>query len=192
MLTKTQRAIKIGPRNHGRRMSLAAFEFAKTEEGYLYELSRGIITVSEVANFYHACVVALVRDFLVAHRLAHPDVIKLILTGMDCKLLIPEWESERHPDIAVYLTMPKGPKNRTMWRTWIPATRRRGGFGTLHRSRLRRQACKNTGRSASRNTGSSIRNGSRWSFCGAANRTGSRNVSVRTAFAPPSCCRDSS
>ena len=39
---------------------------------------------------------------------------------MECKLLIPQWESERHPDIAVYLTKPKGPKDRTMWRTWIP------------------------------------------------------------------------
>jgi len=120
MLTKTRRNIKIGPRSHGKRMSLAAFEFARTEEGYLYELSRGFITVSEVANFFHACVVALVRDFLVAHKLAYPDVIRLILTGMECKLLIPEWESERHPEIAVYLTWPKGPKDRTLWRTWIP------------------------------------------------------------------------
>ncbi len=40
---------------------------------------------------------------------------------MECKLLIPELESERHPDIAVYLTRPKGSKNRTLWRRWIPA-----------------------------------------------------------------------
>jgi Uma2 family endonuclease len=40
--------------------------------------------------------------------------------GLKCKLLIPSWASERHPDIAVYLTAPKGRKDRTMWRTWIP------------------------------------------------------------------------
>ena len=39
---------------------------------------------------------------------------------MECKLLIPEWESERHPDLAIYLTAPKGRKDRTMWRAWIP------------------------------------------------------------------------
>jgi hypothetical protein len=36
---------------------------------------------------------------------------------MECKLLIPDWESERHPDIAVYLSPPKSRKGRTLWRT---------------------------------------------------------------------------
>jgi Uma2 family endonuclease len=39
---------------------------------------------------------------------------------MECKLLIPEWKSERHPDLAVYLKKPKGPKDRTLWRRWLP------------------------------------------------------------------------
>jgi Uma2 family endonuclease len=39
---------------------------------------------------------------------------------MECKVLIPEWESERHPDIAIYLTPPRNRKGRTMWRTWFP------------------------------------------------------------------------
>jgi Uma2 family endonuclease len=43
-----------------------------------------------------------------------------VLGAMDCKLLIPAYQSERHPDIAVYLTPPKNRKGRTMWRTWIP------------------------------------------------------------------------
>ncbi len=50
----------------------------------------------------------------------HLGVIHAILGSLECKLLIPKFESERHPDIAVYLTAPKGPKNRTLWRTWIP------------------------------------------------------------------------
>ena len=45
--------IKIGPADHGRPMSLAEFEHAKVQEGYLYELSRGIITVSDVPNRRH-------------------------------------------------------------------------------------------------------------------------------------------
>ena len=39
---------------------------------------------------------------------------------MECKLLIPELESERHPDVAVYLEAPKNRKGRTLWRTWVP------------------------------------------------------------------------
>ena len=39
---------------------------------------------------------------------------------MECKLLIPEWQSERHPDIAVYLHAPKGKQDRTLWRRWVP------------------------------------------------------------------------
>jgi hypothetical protein len=45
---------KLGPHDHGRKMSLKAFEFAETEEGYTYELQRGYVVVSEVANYLHA------------------------------------------------------------------------------------------------------------------------------------------
>lgn len=120
MLALTKRRTKIGPDDQGRKMSLKDFEFVKTEEGYHYELSRGYITVSEVANFYHALIVAFVRNHLVAYQLANPKRVFLILSSMECKLLVPKWESERHPDLAVYLTKPKGPKDRTMWRRWVP------------------------------------------------------------------------
>jgi Uma2 family endonuclease len=111
---------KIGPHDHGRKMSLRAFEFADVEEGYLIELARGYIVVSEVASYFHAMQVALIRNFLVAYQLRAPGVIHAILEGSSSKLLIPAWESERHPDIAVYLSPPKGKKDRTMWRRWIP------------------------------------------------------------------------
>ena len=65
MLTTTSRKIRIGPQHHGRKMSLNAFEFAQTEDGYHYELSRGFIIVSEVANYYHALIVTLIRNALV-------------------------------------------------------------------------------------------------------------------------------
>ena len=120
MLTTTRRKITIGPQDHGQKMSLKAFEFAKTEQGYHYELSRGYITVSEPANLFHALMVAFIRNQFALHQHANPDQIFVILTEMACKLLIPDWESERHPDIAVYLTKPKGKKDRTVWRTWFP------------------------------------------------------------------------
>jgi len=118
LLTKTK--AKIGPRSHGSKMSLKAFEFAETENGYIYELSRGYVVVSEVANYFHAMQIDVLLDHLRAYKIANRGLIHAVLENMSCKLLIPDLDSERHPDIAVYLKAPKGPKNRTMWRTWIP------------------------------------------------------------------------
>ncbi len=119
-LAKTTTRPKIGPHDHGREMSLRAFEFARVEDGYLYELARGYVVVSEVPNYPHASMTALIRDHLGRYRLENPGAVHLILDGSSCKLLIPDWESERHPDLAVYLAAPKARKGRTMWRTWIP------------------------------------------------------------------------
>lgn len=119
-MTTAKTKQKIGPRHHGRKMSLKAFEFAPTEEGYLYELSRGYIVVSEVANYLHAMQIVVIMRHLWPYDASHPGLIHAILGNMDCKLLVYDWESERHPDVAVYLTKPRGPKNRTLWRTWIP------------------------------------------------------------------------
>ena len=120
MLTITKRKTKIGPTDHGRKMSLKDFEFVETQEGYHYELSRGYITVSQVAKLYHALIIAAVRNQLVVFQIAHPDSIFAILGSADCKLLVREWESERHPDLSVYLTKPEGRKDSKLWRRWLP------------------------------------------------------------------------
>src|SRR5438128_854501 len=101
---------KVGPRHHGRKMSLKAFEFAETEDGGLYELARGYIVVSEVANFPHMRRVGVIRRHLGHYCVENPDRIYEICGTMECKLLIPEWESERHPDVAVYLAAPRNRK----------------------------------------------------------------------------------
>jgi hypothetical protein len=120
ILAKTTAKPKIGLHHHGRRMSLKAFEFAQVEEGCLVELARGYLVVSEVANYLHAMQIVAIKSLLWAYYNANPGVIHAILGTMECKLLVPDWESERHPDIAVYLTAPKGKKDRTLWRTWVP------------------------------------------------------------------------
>ena len=112
--------IRIGPQHQGHKMSLRAFEFAEVEEGYLYELARGFIVVSEVANYFHGSQIDVLQQYLQVYRHGHEGIIHRILGGSDSKLLMPEWESERHPDLAIYLTKPSGKKDRTMWRTWIP------------------------------------------------------------------------
>ncbi len=112
--------LSIGPSDHGRKMSLKDFEFVETQEGYHYELARGYIIVSETAIFSHTMVLVAVRDQLAGYQLGHPGSIFATLGPGDCKLLIPEWESERHPDLSVYLTKPKGRKDDKLWRRWIP------------------------------------------------------------------------
>jgi hypothetical protein len=54
-------AIKIGPHDRGRRMSLEDFDHAEGQEGYLYELSRGVITVMDVPNPRHLAQVNAIR-----------------------------------------------------------------------------------------------------------------------------------
>jgi Uma2 family endonuclease len=112
--------IKIGPADHGRPMSLAEFEHAKVQEGYLYELSRGIVTVSDVPNRRHALQLIAIRRQLAVYDVLHPGRIAGVLGGADCKLLIGGLESERHPDVAVYLTEPPSIENATLWRHWFP------------------------------------------------------------------------
>jgi Uma2 family endonuclease len=109
---------RIGPRDQGRRMSLRDFEPVEVQEGHVYELSRGIITVSDVPSYPHACRVASLRDDLTMYKAANPGAIHIILGGMECKLLVGDFESERHPDLAIYKNKP--PRKEDFWFHWIP------------------------------------------------------------------------
>ena len=93
---------KIGPADHGRRMSLEEFDEAEGQEGYLYELSRGIITVTDVPSRRHLLLVSAIRDQLQSYKIANPGLIQIIASGSECKLLVDDLDSERHPDVAVY------------------------------------------------------------------------------------------
>lgn len=101
-------------------MSLKDYEFVDTMEGFLYELSRGFITVSDIGDYDHGLIAATLRDYLAVYKVGHPDAIVATLGPGDCKLLVSEWESERHPDWAVYLTKPMGRKDDKLWRHWLP------------------------------------------------------------------------
>ena len=49
--------LRIGPADHGRTMTLEEFLDADVEEGYRYELARGVLEVNEVPNDPHGGVV---------------------------------------------------------------------------------------------------------------------------------------
>lgn len=108
----------IGPSDHGRPMSLDDFEHAEVQEGYLYELGRGVITVSDVPHPRHMAIVLAIRDQLIAHKFAHPGRIHAIAAGSECKILLADLQSERHPDLSIYKTPP--PDGDDVWSIWIP------------------------------------------------------------------------
>lgn len=115
-MTKT--VVKIGPKDHGRHMTLEDFEYAVAQPGYHYELSRGVITVSDVPGRQHFLQVQFIRELFSAYKLTYPGRIAFIGGSGECKLLVPEFESERHPDIAVYLVPP--PPEDQPWAHWFP------------------------------------------------------------------------
>ncbi len=110
-------AVKIGPADHGRRMSLDEFDRAEVQEGYLYELGRGVIVVSDVPNPRHLAQVMAIKDQLSDYRRANPGKTHTIASSGECKILVTGAESERHPDLAVYK---EPPPEEDVWSTWIP------------------------------------------------------------------------
>jgi len=111
-------AVIIGPQDRGRLMSLAEFDHADVQPGYVYELGRGIIVVSDVPSRPHFAQVNAARRQFSAYDLAYPGRIHAIGTGSECKLLIGMFDSERHPDLAIYKYPPLNDDN--LWAVWIP------------------------------------------------------------------------
>jgi Uma2 family endonuclease len=108
----------IGPLDKGRRMSLDEFDRAEGRAGHLYELSRGTVAVVDVPDPRHFAQVEAVRDQLTAYKLANRGRVHGIAGGAECKILVPDLQAERHPDLAVYKTpAPRGPD---VWARWIP------------------------------------------------------------------------
>ena len=110
--------IKVGPTDHGRRMSLADFEHAEVVEEHLYELNRGVIEASDVPHRRHAAQIQAIRIEVIPFMIVNPTTINLFAAGNECQLLIESVESERHPDLTMYLKA--APNVSNYWRVWIP------------------------------------------------------------------------
>jgi Uma2 family endonuclease len=100
----------LGPADHRARMSLEEFEQADTDPGYLYELARGVLEVSEIPDENpHALLVSWFYEAIGIYKRANPDRIHFYGGGSEYRLMIPILESGRHPDVAV--TLKGTPKN---------------------------------------------------------------------------------
>src|SRR5262245_37416769 len=111
MATVTRR--KLGPADNGQRMTLDEFLDAEWHEGWLYELARGVVVVTEVPGIPHGMIVWHVSDMFALYGIEHPGIIRYRGGGMESRIRLPGMQSDRHPDQAVYLTHP--PRGRRPW-----------------------------------------------------------------------------
>ena len=98
MATITRR--RIGPADHGRRMTLDEFIEADFEEGWLYELARGVDRRDRSTRHHHGRIVDRIARVFILTKMHHPGVINYRAGGGECRLRLPGMESDRHPDQA--------------------------------------------------------------------------------------------
>lgn len=109
----------IGPAAAGTRMTLDEFAHVEGEPGHLYELEKGVILVVDIPGLPHGYVCENLRDLLGAYRKANPGRIHFLASGSNAALRMPEMQSERHPDLAVYLSPPPADEDQP-WEDWVP------------------------------------------------------------------------
>jgi Uma2 family endonuclease len=110
--------ISVGPDHHGRAMAFRAFAEADFQEGWLYELARGVVVVTGVPGVHHGRIVGRCTALFVSYEIEHPGIINYRAGGGECRLRLPGMASDRHPDQAIYLHAdPGGPD---VWERWVP------------------------------------------------------------------------
>lgn len=92
---------RIGPADNGRKMTLEEFWDAEGQPGYLYELARGVLEVTQVPGEPHYQVVHNLHEMLSEHGRLHPRLILRIGRGSDVQYIIPELDTDRNPGLAV-------------------------------------------------------------------------------------------
>jgi Uma2 family endonuclease len=116
-MSTTTTAIRIGPADHGRRMTLAEFCEAEEEEGYRYELARGVLEVTFVPDQPHGLIVWKLLCLISAFDMKNPGVVFRAGGAGEFRLWLPSMVSRRNPDVAVALkNTPKDPRG------WRPPT----------------------------------------------------------------------
>jgi Uma2 family endonuclease len=105
--------VHIGPADNGRAMTLDEFLEAEVDEGYRYELGRGVLEVTQVPNDDHGQVISNLYSLIRDHARNHPKVILRFGGGSEYQLSLPGMASGRNPDVAVTLrNTPPDSRNR--------------------------------------------------------------------------------
>jgi Uma2 family endonuclease len=103
-------AVRLGPADHGRRMSLDEFLEADVEEGFRYELARGVLEVTEVPNDPHGEIVWRLLSAIAVYQQQHPGIVHRAGGASEYRLWLPAMISGRNPDVAV--TLKNTPRDR--------------------------------------------------------------------------------
>jgi hypothetical protein len=109
---------QIGPQDHGRHMSLTEYEPVQVRSGFRYELGRGVIVVTDFPRMHHLFQVYEIRKQLAPFEVMNPQRPCFPLAPGECKILLRDFQSERHPDLTIYLTNPLD--EDYPWATWVP------------------------------------------------------------------------
>lgn len=96
-------AARIGPADHGRRMTLHEFREAEEEFGYRYELARGILEVTEVPNDPHGFIVCNFGRAVGDYDRRRPGFILRFGEASSFRLWLPGMVSGRNPDFSVVI-----------------------------------------------------------------------------------------
>jgi len=111
---------RFGPADDGAKVSFAEWWDGEFEEGFAAELSRGEVLPMEVPNLPHEEILDRLRTAVTLWRVAHPGMIRLISGGLGSRVPVPPFDSDRHPDLTVYVGEMPG-EGRQVWRRNAPA-----------------------------------------------------------------------
>jgi Uma2 family endonuclease len=95
--------VRISPADNGRAMAFEEFLEAEVEEGYRYELARGVLEVTMVPGEPHGTIVWIILRLIVTYDRDHPRVISRAGGGSEYQFCLPVMISGRNPDVAVSL-----------------------------------------------------------------------------------------
>jgi Uma2 family endonuclease len=96
-------SLRIGLADQGRRITIQEFLQADEDEGFRYELARGVLEVTEVPDDPHGHVVANLYDAISRYRRDQPGVIRRYGGGNEFRFWLPGMVSGRNPDLGVVL-----------------------------------------------------------------------------------------
>ncbi len=95
--------LRIGPADNGRTMTLEDFLDADVEEGFRYELGRGVLEVTQVPKDPHGQVVTNLYLAIANYYRTHPGFVLRFGGGAEFQFVIPTVVSGRNPDLGVVL-----------------------------------------------------------------------------------------
>jgi Uma2 family endonuclease len=111
----------LGPRDHGRLMSMEAFNACTDQEGYSSEIIDGRICVSPTPELPHECLQHWAFVELHSYSRAHPAAINYISAKARVFIPSPPNATVPQPDIAAYQDFPYHlPIGEMSWRDISP------------------------------------------------------------------------